>query len=97
MRDKLMDVITVGITRYSIQKAMGNNPDLAAIIADVLIENDYREASEVAREIFAEIAKIVRHYDELAERDRSEYGELIVMDIGCALAELKTKYTEGGE
>lgn len=64
-------------------------------IAEYLINKGYRKASEVAEEIFAEIAKTIRHYDELAERDKSEYGELIVMDIGCALAELKKKYTEG--
>ena len=54
-------------------------------------------ASEVAAEIFAEIANIIRYHDELAERDGSEYGELIVSDIGCALGELKKKYTEGGK
>ena len=57
--------------------------------------------ADVARGIFEEIAKIIQHHDELAERDKSEYGELIVMDIGCAIAELKKKYTEeiteGGE
>ena len=59
-------------------------------------DKGYADAkTEVAREIFEEIATILRHYDMLAERDKSEYGELIVMDIGCAIAELKKKYTEG--
>ena len=52
MRDKLIDLITVGIVRYSVQQAAGNNPDMAAIIADVLIENDYCKASDTAEEIF---------------------------------------------
>ena len=51
--------------------------------------------SEFAKEIFEEIGKILRKYDEIAERDKSEYGELIVGDIGFAVAELKKKYTEG--
>ena len=63
--------------------------------AEYIYNAGYRKASEVAREIFEEIAKIIQHHDELAERDKSEYGELIVMDIGCAIAELKKKYTEG--
>lgn len=46
-------------------------------------------------EIFEEIAKIIQKYDKIAERDKSEYGELIVMDIGCAIGELEKKYTEG--
>jgi DNA integrity scanning protein DisA with diadenylate cyclase activity len=66
-------------------------------IASALNAKGYRKASDVAREIFAEIAKIIQHHDELAERDKSEYGELIVMDIGCAIADLKKKYTEEGK
>ena len=93
-RDKLIDLITVGIVRHSVQQAAGNNPDMAAIIADVLIENDYCKASDVAEEIFAEIGKILRRFDEIAERDKSEYGELIVGDITASIAELKKKYTE---
>ena len=66
-------------------------------LANDLYNAGYHKASEVAREIFKEIAKIIQHHDELTQRDGSEYGELIVMDIGCAIAELKKKYTEGGE
>lgn len=40
MRDKLIDLITIGIARYHVQKTNGNNPDMAAIIADVLMENN---------------------------------------------------------
>lgn len=38
MRDKLIELITVGITRYHVKKASGENLDMAAIIADVMIE-----------------------------------------------------------
>lgn len=63
---------------------------MSEIEAEYLTAKGYRKASE----IFEEIAKIIQHHDELAERDKSEYGELIVMDIGCAIAELKKKYTK---
>ena len=49
--------------------------------------------SEVVK-IFEEIGKILYEYDKTAERDKSEYGELIVGDIGYAISELKNKYTE---
>lgn len=52
----------------------------------------YRKSTDLAEEIFAEIGKILRRFDEIAERDKSEYGELIVGDIGCAIADLKKKY-----
>lgn len=38
MRGELIDLITVGIARYHIKKASSDNPDMAAIIADVIIE-----------------------------------------------------------
>ena len=40
MRDKLVDLITVGIARYHVKRANNEDSDMAAIIADVLIEND---------------------------------------------------------
>lgn len=58
--------------------------------AEFLTELGYAKASE----IFEEIGKILRRYGEIAERDKSEYGELIVMDIVCAIGELRKKYTE---
>lgn len=51
--------------------------------------------ADVAKEIFEEIGKILRRFDEIAERDKSEYGELIVGDITANIAELKKKYMEG--
>ena len=92
MRDKLIDLITVGITRYSIQQASGNNPDMAAIIADVLIKNDYCKSSDVAEKILAEISK--------ASADWGCYcisafrWGYITSDVSRTLAELERKYTE---
>ena len=71
-----------------------NHNCLAYEQATNLYNKGYRKASDVVEEIFAEIANIIRYHDELAGRDGSEYGELIVSDIGCALGELKKKYTE---
>ena len=40
MRDKLIDLITIGIARACVKEANGENVDKAAVIADVLIENN---------------------------------------------------------
>lgn len=53
MRDKLIDLITVGIVRYSVQQAAGNNPDMAAIIADVLMEKWSPQCSDIRCKRFA--------------------------------------------
>ena len=66
-------------------------------LARLFYAKGYRKASEVAREIFEDIGKILRRFDEIAERDKSEYGELIVGDITANIAELKKKYTEEGK
>ena len=63
-----------GITRFS-------------EVAEVLVNAGYRKASEVAREIFEEIEKIVNK-----QYNRSLFG--IVTDITPEIAELKKKYTE---
>ena len=64
--------------------------DEAYMIAEFVINKlGYCKASE----IFDDIAKILKHHNELVERDKSEYGELIIMDIGCAIGELKKKYS----
>jgi hypothetical protein len=91
MRDKLLDIITVGIARYHVKKVNNENPDMAAIIADVLIENGYRKASDVAEETIGEViskAKAIFCPD-------CDYD---VADIRYALdwleAEFKKKYTE---
>ena len=67
---------------------------MSRAMASMLYGEGYRKSADVAREIFEEIAKILCRYDKLAEKDGSEYGELIIMDIGCAISELKKKYTE---
>jgi spore germination protein YaaH len=63
-------------------------------LAASLFSDGYCKSTDVVEEIFAEIGKILRKFDEMAERDRSEYGELIVGDITASIAELKKKYTE---
>ena len=55
--------------------------------AEKLTVKGYRKASEVAREIFEEIEKIVNK-----QYNRSLFG--IVTDITPEIAELKKKYTE---
>lgn len=94
MRDKLIDLITVGIARYHVKKANNENPDMAAIIADVMIENGYRKTSDVAEEVIGEVvlkAKAIFCPD-------CDYD---VADIRYALdwlgAELKKKYMEEGK
>lgn len=68
----------------------------AETCAEILYDQmGYRKQSDVAMEIFDSIGKILYKYDKVAERDKSEYGELIVGDIGFAIAELRKKYTEG--
>lgn len=90
MRDKLIDLITVGITRHSIQQASGNNPDMAAIIADVLIENDYCKASDVAEKIFAEISKASADWGCYCI-SAFKWG-YVTSDVSRTLAELEKKY-----
>ena len=66
--------------------------------AKELYNAGYRKSSEVAREIFEEIEKILRKPLTLAEQDNSDYGELmelILGDIITSITELKKKYTEG--
>ena len=59
----------------------------AHIYATRAVDKGYAKASEVAREIFKEIEKIVNK-----QYNRSLFG--IVTDITPAIAELKKKYTE---
>ena len=41
MKDKLVDLITIGIARACVKEASGEQVDKAEIIADILIENNY--------------------------------------------------------
>ncbi len=90
MRDKLIDLITVGIVRYSVQQAAGNNPDMADIIADVLIENDYCKASDTAEEIFTEISKASADWGCYCI-SAFKWG-YVTSDVSRTLAELNKKY-----
>ena len=90
MRDKLIDLITVGITRYSIQQVSGGNPDMAEIIADVMIENDYCKASDTAEKIFAEISKASADWGCYCI-SAFKWG-YVTSDVSRTLAELKKKY-----
>lgn len=56
------------------------------------LEHYNKGKTDAAREIFEGIGKILYKYDKIAERDRSEYGELIVGDIASAIAEFKKNY-----
>jgi hypothetical protein len=58
----------------------------------VELEKELAQAKTEVAKLFAEIGKILYKYDKVAERDKSEYGELIVGDIGFAISELKKKY-----
>ena len=51
MRDKLIDLITIGIARACVKEANGIKVDKAVEIADVLLEHDDRKSTEVAKEI----------------------------------------------
>ena len=91
MENKEQEINRLATDIYS----MFRSDSMSRALASMLYGEGYRKADEVAREIFEEIGKILYKYDKIAERDKSEYGELTVMDIGCAIAELKKKYTEG--
>ena len=53
--------------------------------------------TEVAREIFAEIGKILYKHTNLAIKANSVSCELMIDYIGEDIAELKKKYTKGGD
>ena len=85
-KDELIDLITIGIARTCVKEANGETVDKAVEIANVLLENGYHKASEVAEEIFEEIDNIM----------------LEPITVWCTINrqkydELKKKYTEGGE
>ena len=49
-RDKLIDLITIGIARACVKEANGETVDKAEVIADVLIENNYCATEETSNE-----------------------------------------------
>ena len=48
----------------------------------------------VVRDIFDDIEKVLEHYSDVVEKDNSEYGELILTDIVCAIGKVRDKYLE---
>ena len=58
----------------------------AEIASKMLYIKGYRKASEVSREIFAEIGELINQYLD---------GRIYTHDFCTYLAELKKKYTEG--
>jgi hypothetical protein len=68
--------------------AIDNEPCFYKRAAKLLIIKDYRKASEVAEEIFAEIGELVNEYLD---------GRIYTHDFCTYLAELKKKYTEEGK
>ena len=72
--------------------------------ADEILDAGYRKASDVAEKIFAEIDKIIdKHYNNHIfgnnDLDDLEHEAIINFsdDVTYDIAELKKKYTEGGE
>ena len=62
-------------------------------IADYVLDAGYRKQSEVAREIFAEIAQILRDTEYLTPDQQYEFYDK--SGVQQALTELKKKYMEG--
>ena len=56
---------------------------------------DVAPKSEVAREIFEEIGKILYKHTNIAIKEKSTTCELAIDYLGEDIAELKKKYTEG--
>lgn len=50
---------------------------------------------DVAREIFEEIAEILKNEDKRNGLIGNDYGDLLITDIGCGIGELKKKYIGG--
>ena len=70
----------------------------AKAVADAIAKTptaDVVPKSEVAREIFEEIGKILYKHTNIAMKEKSVTCELAIDYIGEDVAELKKKYTEG--
>jgi hypothetical protein len=88
MKDKLIDLITIGIARACVKEASGEQVDKAEIIADILIENNYRKSSEIAREIIFEVKSLFKTH-------RIEFDmSCIDTDFDKGLRKIEKKYTE---
>ena len=91
-RDKQIAEMANIIAFKAFEQAHLENGDdnLADIVAIELYDNGYRKASEVAREIFEEIEKVV----EVALMNGHIETPILCIGHGT-FAELKKKYTEG--
>ena len=83
------------------------------IVAELIVTNGYRKASEVAREIFEEIENLMNEVYSSVQYGCYSFGMTKHIDtpdamrqmgklegvkhLGNAIAEIKKKYTEGGE
>ena len=67
------------------------------VMAEHLYNAGYRKASEVAEEIFGEIDKILSHKRDFNCSEIAFGYEWALAEVRRQYAELKKKYTEGGE
>ena len=65
--------------------------------AEKLHAKGYRKSTEVAEEIFGEIERIIIKHLNDAIKSKSVTTELTIDYMELDIAELKKKYTEGGE
>lgn len=95
LADKMQDVISTAVS----QKIISDERKLR----EVLYENGYRKASEVAFEVVDDFQRRIRHIF-LEMCCGNDYNTLNLLEIDSAIealydtfsAELKKKYTEGG-
>ena len=90
---------TVGIVIASYALLLGVGCVIYDISEQKLYKKLKREREEwlktrVAKDIFEDIGDILQEYSEAAEKDKSEYGDLLVTDITCAIGNLRQKYFE---
>lgn len=103
-RDKQIDVIYEDLVEIFDEEYNRRNLITPQNTAERMTAKGYRKASEVAREIFAEIERIIskeihrcesirEHYADLTQRKYWEGGESAVRKTRYWIAELKKKYT----
>ena len=96
-RDELIDLITIAITRWHVKRASGENADITAIVADVLMDNGYHKPSNIAVEVIDEVIELMEDIKDgyLFDEDiRAACGVRYAM---IKIAELKKEYAEDTE
>lgn len=79
------------VLRAEVEELKKENEDLRNVLANTI--NKYRNCeNEVAKQIFEEIAEIIKKIDRRNSLIGSDYGDLLITDIGCCIGELKKKY-----